>query len=143
MLKTKLPSQFLDLALDQSYQHGSASDRAIVDLGGARTVLYVPLIKDESVIGTVAIYRQEVRPFVDKQIALLENFAAQAVIAMENARLLNELRQRQEELRPSPSKTWAMAWRCSTKPSTWWRGTASSSPAARLIGTPRKRTISA
>ena len=99
MLKTKLPSQFLDLALDQSYQHGSASDRAIVDLGGARTVLYVPLIKDESVIGTVAIYRQEVRPFSDKQIALLENFAAQAVIAMENARLLNEIRQRQEELR--------------------------------------------
>jgi len=89
---------FDDLSATKFYQSGDKSTRAVVDLGGVRTMLQVPLAKGDAVFGTFAVYRQEVRPFSDRQIALLRNFADQAVIAIENVRLFTELRERTGEL---------------------------------------------
>ena len=101
VLETKRTTSVEDVAQGPNYLAREPGAVASLELGGARSLLVVPMVKDDKVIGLIFVYRQEVRPFTDKQISLVENFAAQAVIAIENARLLSELRERTDDLQES------------------------------------------
>jgi GAF domain-containing protein len=99
MVATKTAVHVADVTAERAYiERDDPSYVAAVELGGSRTIMAVPMLKEDELIGAFLVSRREVRPFTDKQIALVTSFAAQAVIAIENVRLLNELRQRTTDL---------------------------------------------
>jgi signal transduction histidine kinase len=100
-VNTRQTIQVADLRGSQAYLDGEPVALAGVEVAGIRTLLAVPLLKENEPVGVIAVYRKEVRPFTDKQIELVQNFASQAVIAIENTRLLSELRQRTNDLSES------------------------------------------